>query len=524
LIDRTGDLTPRFAAACFLLLVCSVAAPRAVAAGGSLTLTVREEATDAATIARCEIVRADAPSKQLPIRLTVPAGIGIVLDRKLVVELPEASYRFRVIRGPEYRIVQGNFTLERTSLDEKTILLPRMTDMLAAGWTSGDCCVAATAHSLPLRMAAEDLHVAASLGQLESRPIPRRGAEDPIEFDPVWIRSDAAHHGGIVVYGSHPPPSADLLPSEWIAAATDSETIKVAVENPFAWPLPVWLASGRIDGVFVLGDWLRLDRSITKVSDGRSPVGPVIENGTTIGRWAERIYWQMLEAGLRIAPLAGSGSDAGRTPVGYNRLYVAPQPTEPSSDPTPTRVGSPQQWWQAAWEGRSMATNGPMLQATLEGQMPGHVFTAATGEALQLQPELTLSVRDPVDYLEVIHNGVVHYSAALHEYAAAGGRIPPLHVKQSGWIVIRVVTLHEDHFRAAMTAPWHIDFDNQRRATVAGIEFFQDWLHEYEQRLKRQPANELSRHAPFIRQARAYWTRAAENAKRTATSIGREPR
>jgi hypothetical protein len=260
--------------------------------------------------------------------------------------------------------------------------------------------------------------------------------------------------------------------------------------------------------VFVLGDWLRLDRKVLSVKDGRPVAGPSLGGATSVGRWAERIYWNMLEAGVRIPPLAGCGDQGRTTPVGYNRLYVA----DPLDDDQPggmleaSPVPSDQRWWQAAWRGQSVATNGPLLRPTLGGKLPGHVFSATSGEVLQLTPELTLTVRDPVEYLEVIHNSRVHYSARLDEFARQGGMIPPLHVKESGWVTIRVVTQFEDHFRAAMSAPWYIDFDGQPRITAEGVRFFRDWLTQYEQRLKRLPREQIARHAPFIRAARSYWS------------------
>jgi hypothetical protein len=199
----------------------------------------------------------------------------------------------------------------------------------------------------------------------------------------------------------------------------------------------------------------------------------------------------------------GRSTESGNTPVGYNRLYVADASGEHTGDAI--AVTDREQWWRAAWDGKSVATNGPMLRPTLEGKIPGHVFRATSGDVLELYPELSLSVRDPVDYLDVIHNGQVHYSARLDEFAKAGGAIPPLHVKESGWVMIRVVTLHEDHFRAALSAPWYIDFDDKRRVTPEGVKFFQDWLADYEERLMRLPKAELRRHAPYIRRARAFW-------------------
>ncbi len=501
---------------CFLaafLLFPSVLAAQGT--GGSLTLSVEDEATEQTTISRLELWRGAPQGKTIAVRRAVPAGLGVVLDRSLVLSMPENTYSFRMIRGPEYRIVSGNFMLEKTSLDDHTVRLPRMVDMRAKGWTSGDCCVVASPNSLPLRMASEDLHVAATLGHVPAKPIPHRDKNDPIGHDPIWIREDATHHDGLVLYDAEPSEDDDeeqaRLPSEIIARRIRSSAdLRIAIENPFAWPLPVWLASDRIDGVFVMGDWLRLDRKVMTAPDrGRPPDRPGLGDGQTIGRWGEEIYRQIIDAGLRIPPLAGGGSDSTNTPVGYNRLYVA-QPDPADGSFAAVAVSTARDWWAGAWKGHSVATNGPLLRPKLAGEMPGHVFHAQAGQVLRLQPELNLIVRDPVEYLEVIKNGQVFYSARLDEFAKAGGVMPMMEVDKSSWVVVRVITLHEDHYRAAVSAPWYIDFDNKRRVGRKSVEFFQRWLSEYEQRLKKLPPAELKRHVPFVKSARAFWAKKAD--------------
>jgi hypothetical protein len=287
---------------------------------------------------------------------------------------------------------------------------------------------------------------------------------------------------------------------------------RVAIENPFAWPLPVYLASDQVDGYFVLGDWLRLDRSQLQMKDGRPFSDRKDRLATTLGREAEQIYWHLLDAGFRIVPLAGSGDEADLHPVGYNRLYVAGD-SESIGESQP--VENATQWWAGAWAGRSFATNGPLLIASLDGHPPGHVFASTSTNPLELTPELSLTVRDPVDYLEVIHNGEVHYSAKLDEYAKAKGKIPPIIVTESGWAVIRVVTLHENHFRAATTAPWYLELDGQRRVSKRSVDVFQEWLADYEEHLRSTSRKDLAAYAPFIRAARAFWQsrREAVNAR-----------
>ena len=510
---------------------CIFVTKSVLAAGGTLTVKVREEKTEKPLATRMEIYRGGSSGqatagKPMSIRKTVPAGIGVVLDRSVEMSLADGVYAFRMVRGPEYRILSGTFTLERTSLDERELALPRMVDMLSLGWTSGDCLVPASPADLPLRMAAEDLHVASVLGRVEAKPVPEKPNDEPLEFEPVWISSNVELHDGLAIYESTESATGatetapNALPSERLASLNSDA--HAAIENPFAWPVPVWLASNKIDGIFVLGDWLRLDRPVLKPTDGREPPGVGFGDGRSLGRSAERIYWNLLEAGFKIPPLAGTGNQAAETPVGYNRLYVAERPasyesysaTKPNVYPVEaTRVATQDAWWKAAWAGQSVATNGPLLRPKLAGELPGHTFTANQGEVLELAMELTLSVRDPVDYLEVVHNGEVHYSARLDEFALAGGKIPVLSIDESGWVVVRVVTLFEDHFRAALSAPWYVEFDGQRRVSLKAVEFFQSWQTDYEQRLMKLSPEEIGRHAPYIKASRRFWAERANEAQ-----------
>ncbi|WP_146523677.1 CehA/McbA family metallohydrolase domain-containing protein [Stieleria varia] len=510
--------------ACRCGVVCLVATTwvsSACGANGTLTFTADDKATGASTITRMELWRGTPTGKTTPVRRTVPAGIGVVLDRSVELTMPDGPYHFRLIRGPEYRIVTGTFTLEPTSLDEKNVQLPRMVDMLSEGWTSGDCMVVASENSLPLRMASEDLHVASVMGHQDAKPIPYRDADYDIGGEPKWIREDVSHHDGLAFYGLGPETwnsisAADTISTRRLVIASErsneENTIQIGVENPFAWELPVWLASSRINGFFLMGDWLRLDRKILKVAEGRGPQNVGFGDGQQLGRYAEEIYRNILDAGIRMPPLAGGGSASNGTPVGYNRLYV----TLPSDAPSDHDVSDPlavtdaQQWWSGVWRGNSVATNGPMLRPKLAGKLPGHVFTGSAGTTLQLQPELELAVRDPVEYLEVIHNGRVHYSARLKEFAEAGGRIPMIETDQSGWVFIRVVTLHEDHYRAAVSAPWYVEINGRPRVSKRSVEFFQKWLADYEAKLVALPPERLAEHAPFIRAARTFWQAKAE--------------
>ncbi len=480
------------------------------AANGVLTLATRDETTGQAVPVRLELQ--NATGRKTPLRRAVASGPGVVLDRSLDLTLPNGQYRFRLVRGPEYRVWTGEFTLEPSAADERLVTLPRMVDMRAEGYLSGDLAVADASQTLPLRMTAEDLHVAAVVAPSNSSSDRAATAEKLTaaqpQLGPLWLGQSVVKREGLLLYPA--ADAAEPLPTDRSASATlaqlppDSPT-RVAIADPFAFQLPIWLASERIDGLFVLGDWLREGSRVEKIAGSR----PITEIGFTgpqgPGRYAESVYWRLLEAGFTLAPLAGTGPAASGSAVGYNRVYAVGPAKDPEDQRQVESVSSEQQWYDAVWAGRSVVTNGPLLRPTLGGQAPGHRFEARQGEVLQMAVELHLAVRDPVDYLEVIHNGEVFYSARLDEFSLAGGMIPPLTIDRSGWVLVRVVTGYEDHFRAAISAPWYIHFDDTPRISRKAVEFFGRWLVDCETELKKLPADQLAAHIAPVQTARAFW-------------------
>lgn len=497
------------------------------AAEGSLRFSIADESDGQPIVARVELTRSaitpQGKTKSITPRRTAKAGMGFILDREIDLSLGDGGYQFRIVRGPEYRIISGNFSLSRTSDDSHHVDLPRMVSMVDHGWVSGDMAVPVADKSLPLRMAGEDLHVAMlpAGGDTAKRPMVAgiaRGPQDPLRYDPLWTDNTVTFDQGLAFYGiPEQTASKDLgtLPvARLVAAKRSSDSVRTAIENPFAMALPVWLASEKADGFFLLGDWLRLDRKVTRVGRGDRGFPWSATGGKDVGRWAEKIYWNTLEAGLRLVPLAGSGDQAGKTPIGYNRVYATAEmshsyPGDTSSPQSPVDLAS---WQDSVWQGRTMVTNGPMLRALANGRVPGHVFAPEADGNVRINVTIDLATRDPVDYMEVIHNGRIHYNARLDEFARSRGVIPAIETDRSGWVLVRVVTLHEDHFRAASTAPWFIDVPQRPRVSAEACRFFQAWLGDYEAELKKLPAESIAPHVPYVQSARRFWNHRLESA------------
>ena len=211
-------------------------------------------------------------------------------------------------------------------------------------------------------------------------------------------------------------------------------------------------------------------------------------------RYTMDVYFKLLECGLRIPPSAASGSGIGPNPVGYNRMYVFVE-----SEFTYDR------WWEAFRAGRVTITNGPLLQPSVDGFPPGHVFEITKGEATEFEIGLTLSTRKPISYLEIVKNGEIVESIPFDEYAKSG-RLPKLPFDDSGWFLIRAVTDLPKTYRFAMTAPYYVVADGKPRVNPEAVQFFIDWLYERARQLTKLPDTPQRKALlEYHRQGRDFW-------------------
>src|SRR6185369_8101246 len=101
---------------------------------------------------------------------------------------------------------------------------------------------------------------------------------------------------------------------------------------PYTWNLPVLLASGKLDAIELITPNSLRNAVVDNESDGRPR-----DNG----HWSQAVYYHILNCGLRIPPVAGSGSGANNSPVGTNRVYAFS-----------TGQFSEESWWDSVKAGR----------------------------------------------------------------------------------------------------------------------------------------------------------------------------
>ena len=145
----------------------------------------------------------------------------------------------------------------------------------------------------------------------------------------------------------------------------------------------------------------------------------------------------------------------------------------------------------------------------MNGELPGTLFSAAEGQTIEIEVTLTLTVADPVEYLDVIFNGKTLYQARLDEHAKRGGKIPPQAIRESGWLVVRVVTERGFTYRIASTAPFYFQVGDQPRVSRSVVAFFRDWLEVSATQIHALDDNARTAAEPYLAAARAFWQQRA---------------
>ena len=483
------------------------------------------------------------PAKKLPRpRKVLFAGDQWLAEKSVQLSPPNGDFEFTVQRGPEFNEIHGGFTIESRAKDSVLIDVPRSISMRDEKWFSGDHLSPLPVNELRRWQFADAVDLAVSV---ESKsPTNQVAAKANVESKvSTTKKSDASaanlvglglsstsrflqwDHGAVVVHGSGlkviassaKPESVDAF--QLLDEAKDQTNTIAELVRPWSRDVPFLLATDSIRAIHLLSssnrpggdDRITIGKEPNKnilgkvlLTNGKektpSEIFAPIEQDETVrfkdargvGKLSEAIYWQMLEAGFKITPTAGSGFDNNDTHVGYNRVYAY-------SETTPTETS----WWQTISLGHTFVTNGPLLRASINGMPPGSMQSSYRSQSISLDIAVALSVRDPVDYLDVVFNGETIYSAKLEDHYKRG-EFPPIEIDKSGWLVIRVVTENTKGYRYATTAPFYFVFDKTPRVSKKGVSFFQQWHEAAKANLAESP-NQLKIYQQWIDRSNTFW-------------------
>lgn len=185
------------------------------------------------------------------------------------------------------------------------------------------------------------------------------------------------------------------------------------------------------------------------------------------------VWYRLLNCGFRVS--AGAGTDAManfaslRGPLGTNRVYVNIQ------EPLET-----ERWMEALRQGKTFATNGPLVGFSVNGQSAGSELKLSAGSN-QLQVKASLRSIVPLDHLEIVMNGEVIREIELAGAKTSADFAGTISVQKSGWLVLRAWAKNStypvlDLYPYASTSPVYVTVDNAPVRSAVDAAYFIQWI------------------------------------------------
>ena len=414
-------------------------------------------------------------------------------DREVTMDVPPGKIQVRVSRGMNEKPFEETVEVKAGEMQLVTVDLPPI-DFEKSGeghWVASDLHVhmnyAGTYRNYPSHLwtqaQGEGLELINELIVNKEQRIPDVNFTvppriEPSDWEAVLVKGQEYHtsywgHRGVLQlkehlllpgYAGYPgTAAASLYPmnADVYDMAHEQGALVGAVHpfesvpDPFAKPaqkitdeLPVDVALGKLDYMEIVG-----------FSDHKSTA---------------EVWYKLLNLGFKLP--AGGGTDATtnyaapiRGQIGFDRVYVW----------TPEWPGNVGTWMDGLRQGRTFATNGPLVEFTLGGQMVGSELKF---DGAQAAVPFTVRLRSivPVEHLEIVCNGrvVKSFLAEAKDTGDFSGEIP---LGESGWCVLRAWSEGPrwpvmDFYSYATTSPVYVTIAGKRAYSRKDAEYFEAWI------------------------------------------------
>ena len=328
-----------------------------------------------------------------------PHRQAFYVDGSYEARVPAGTYELVVTRGIEYRIHHTEIEVRRDETSVVPVALERYADQPARGWYSGDAHIhiqrdEVRDENIWAQVAAEDVHIA-NLLQMGNMAGTHFG-------QPAWGPAGVFERDGHALVSGQEDPRT--VHRGHTIHHNLQRPLHVGPESYFLYHR-VFEESRRQGGVSGYAHHAEL-------FNGRRGMALDVPFGIVDfveilqrGRLPTDLWYGFLDLGYKLLPAAGSDFPYMDLP-GVVRSYV--------------KIDGPfsvDAWFDAFRAGHLFVTNGPLLEWTVDGRMPGdelHVEPGATVEVVaeaSLNPDL-----DRLDRLELVAHGEVVAAAP------AGGR------------------------------------------------------------------------------------------------------
>jgi hypothetical protein len=385
-----------------------------------------------------------APGEDVGGHLLLGGRRFVYLDGACEVQLPAGvPITVELTKGPEYSPLVREVKLGAGQIALRFVM-DRWTDLRRDGWYASDTRVhGLTTQAALLEGAAEGLAVVDLLAS-------ERPARDILAFS--GTRPALEKPGHLVAVNT-----LNAHPVLGTVALLDSHraVFPLAFGGPGGsddWSIANWCDQcHRKRGLVVWSDLPRLtSESLQGEALAAALLGKINAFEIATFREPEPLalldWYALLDCGLRLPLVGGSGKDSNAIAVGAMRTYARLPADEELS--YGARV-------DAIRAGRTFITNSPFVMLDAEGQGPGHIFdTLPQGRPVRVRVEANSAV--PFDHVEVLYNGQV-----VAERSASGNRQSAVletgfNLTEPGWLAARCrgeERLPDGQFVFAHTSP-----------------------------------------------------------------------
>jgi hypothetical protein len=408
--------------------------------------------------------------------------------------LPAGDYTVVATRGLEYGRALRKVTVTAGATATLELRLPRLLDLPARGWWSGDLHVhmnyGGAYRNDPARLRAqaeaEDLHVVEDLIVNKEQRIPDvaffrpGGRPDPVSTAATIIRHDEEYHTSYWGHTGHLGLTRNLI-LPYYAGYVNTAAASLYPDNTAI--LDLAHAEGGVSGYAHPFEALpdpAASEPLTHALPADVALGKVdyLEVGGFSDHLATaEVWYRLLNTGFRLP--AGAGTDAMANfaslhgPVGMNRVFV-------HSGPRLDYRG----WLAALKAGRSFVSNGPLLVFTLNGHEAGDEIALPAG-VHRLTARVSLRSMVPIEKLEIVANGVAVAQIPLSPDGAHADAVIPLPVTRSGWFTLRAWSSKSnaavlDIYPFATTSPVYVTLAGRPVRSAEDARWFVKWMERLE--------------------------------------------
>lgn len=443
-------------------------------------------------------------------------------------QLAPGSYRISAWRGKEFVPAEEIIEPKAGEAIGLKLVLKRWISMADRGWYSGDTHVHLPIERCRLAQASEDLNVAIPITywvtDTRETPLLNNRATAPqnpelIKLDErtmIWpvnteyeifsVAGERHTLGAFFAINHRHPLNLSVPPIGRAIAEARAQGALIDLDK-HNWPWSMMLPP--VAGVdlyelsnnhiwqteFLFGNWYP-EYIAPWMNIELDTQGNYDERG-----WLEygfRNYYALLNCGLRINPTAGTATGVHPVPIGFGRVYVH---VDGDLDY--------ESWIAGLRAGRSFVTTGPMLEARINGELPGSTISV-TGDDSSIELSGWIESQERIGLVELLEDGRVVDSWEPEQSQTSSGawRVElerSMRKEISGWFAVRCWEERVDgRPRFAHTAPFYIAVPNKpQRAWREETQYLLDRvlseLERSREKLDRESIAEFEKAAEFYR-------------------------